>query len=149
MSFHEAVKNSIFGSISDSNVTSTLVLGGFIFTICQFLITFVQPAPYGRYTNSSPNYLTCMFLIFMPISVWFSPFLVFWFWVTFGDKVTKILRNPCLHFPRQDGQDWKKGKKIVQLKWPKYKKPKDENMGWTKHSFHQGWPKTKWPIVWI
>ena len=83
MSFHEVVKNSIFGSISDSNVTSTLVLGGFIFTICQFLITFVQPAPYGRYTNSSPSYLTCMFLIFMPIS------------------------------------------------------------------FHQGWPKTKWPIVWI
>ena len=28
---------------------------------------------------------------------------------------------------------WKKtGKKITQLKWPKYQKPKDENMGWTK-----------------
>jgi len=58
MSFHEVVKNSIFGSISDSNVTSTLVWGGFIFTICQFLITFIQPAPYGRYTNSSPSFLT-------------------------------------------------------------------------------------------
>jgi hypothetical protein len=26
----------------------------------------------------------------------------------------------------------KKGKKIKQLKWPKYQKPKDENMGWRK-----------------
>ena len=25
--------------------------------------------------------------------------------VTFGDKVTKILRDLCLHFARQDGQD--------------------------------------------
>ena len=25
----------------------------------------------------------------------------------------------------------KTGKKIMQLKWPKYQKPKDENMGWT------------------
>ena len=24
-------------------------------------------------------------------------------------------------------------KKITQLKWPKYQKPKDKNMGWTKH----------------
>ena len=27
--------------------------------------------------------------------------------VTFGDEVTKILRNLCLHFARQDGQDGK------------------------------------------
>ena len=45
----------------------------------------------------------------------------------------KILRNLCLHFARQDGQDGKKNrKKITQLKWPNYQKPKDENMGWTK-----------------
>ena len=31
------------------------------------------------------------------------------------------------------GKTEKTGKKIMQLKWPKYKKPKDENMGWTKH----------------
>ena len=31
-------------------------------------------------------------------------------------EVTKILRNLCLHFARQDGQDGKKaGKKITQL----------------------------------
>ena len=29
---------------------------------------------------------------------------------------TKILRNLCLHFARQDGQDGKNGKKIMQLK---------------------------------
>ena len=28
-----------------------------------------------------------------------------------------------------------KMEKITQLKWPKYQKPKDENMGWTKHEF--------------
>ena len=27
----------------------------------------------------------------------------------------------------------KNGKKITQLKWPKYQKPKDEKMGWMKH----------------
>ena len=47
----------------------------------------------------------------------------------------KILCNLCLHFAWQDGQDRKKnGKKITQLKWPKYQKPKDENMGWTRVS---------------
>ena len=37
---------------------------------------------------------------------------------------TKILHNLCLHFARQDGQDGKNGKKITQLKWPKYQKTK-------------------------
>ena len=56
------------------------------------------------------------------------PIFRFWFLVTFGDEVTKILRNHCLHFVRQDGQDGKNGKKITQLKWPKYQKSKDENI---------------------
>ena len=30
------------------------------------------------------------------------------------------------------GKTERKKKKITQLKWPKYQKPKDENMGWTK-----------------
>ena len=61
------------------------------------------------------------------------PIFRFCFLVTFGDEVTKILCNLCLHFARQDEQDGKKtGKKITQLKWPKYQKPKDENMGWMK-----------------
>jgi hypothetical protein len=34
----------------------------------------------------------------------------------------KVLRNLCLHFERQDGQDGKKPGR-------KYQKPKDENMG--------------------
>ena len=53
--------------------------------------------------------------------------------VTFGDKVTKILCNLCLHFERRDGQDRKKWKKITQLKWPKYQKPEGENMEWMKN----------------
>ena len=48
-------------------------------------------------------------------------------------KIRKYYFNLCLHFARQDGQNRKNGKKITQLKWPKYQKPKDENMGWTKH----------------
>ena len=35
-------------------------------------------------------------------------FCSFHFLVTFGDEVIKILRNLCLHFARQDGQDVKK-----------------------------------------
>ena len=46
---------------------------------------------------------------------------------------TKILHNLCLHFARQDGQDGKNGEKIMQLKWPKDQKSKDENMGCLKH----------------
>ena len=30
----------------------------------------------------------------------------------------------------------KNGKKIMQLKWPKYQKPKDENKRWTKQMYH-------------
>ena len=44
----------------------------------------------------------------------------------------KILSNLCLHFARQYGQNGKNGKKIAQIKWRKYLKPKNENMGWTK-----------------
>ena len=31
------------------------------------------------------------------------------------------------------GKSEKTGKKITKLKWPKYQKTKDENMGWTKY----------------
>ena len=64
----------------------------------------------------------------------------FWFLVTFGNKVMKILHNFCLHISRQDGQDRKKnGKKIEQKKWEEIpKKPNNENMVWTKFvRFHE------------
>ena len=65
---------------------------------------------------------------------WFLVFGHFW-WRSYEN--TKILHNLCLHFARQDGKDGKREgknwKKITQLKWPKYQKPKNENMGWTKH----------------
>ena len=56
-------------------------------------------------------------------------FLVFGHFWRQSYENTKILRNLCLHFARQDGQDGKNGKKITQLKRPKYQQPKDENMG--------------------
>ena len=54
--------------------------------------------------------------------------------VVFGDQVTKyyVIVYLLFYWARQDGQDGKNGDKIMQLKWPKYQKPKDENMGWTK-----------------
>ena len=60
------------------------------------------------------------------------PIFRFWFLITFGDEVMKIIRNLCLHFAKQDRQDGKDGKnrkKITQLKLPKYQKPEDKNMG--------------------
>ena len=35
--------------------------------------------------------------------VCFIPFFIFRFLVSFGNEVTNILRNLCLHFARQDG----------------------------------------------
>ena len=35
------------------------------------------------------------------------------------------------------GKTEKNEKKIMQLKWSKYQKPKDEFMGWTKHKLRQ------------
>ena len=49
-----------------------------------------------------------------------------------------MLGNLCLHFARQAAKTDKKkknGKKIAKLKWPKYQKPKDKNMGWKKQRF--------------
>ena len=60
------------------------------------------------------------------------PIFGFWFLVTFGDEVTKILHNLCLHFARQDRQDRQDGKNRKgnhASKVTKIQKPKDENMG--------------------
>ena len=50
-----------------------------------------------------------------------------WFLDTFVDEDTKVFRNICLHFPRQDGQDRKKriethATKVTEI--PKTKKTK-------------------------
>ena len=60
----------------------------------------------------------------------------FWFLVTLGEEVTKIRKYYIIFvyiLQSKIGKTEQKGKKITQLKWPKYQKPKDENMGWTKH----------------
>ena len=59
------------------------------------------------------------------------PIFHFWFLVTFGNKITTILYNLCLH-----GQDWKKRRENHATKVTNNtKKSKDKNMGWTKHSW--------------
>ena len=65
----------------------------------------------------------------MPLLFQLSHFL---FLVTFCDKVTKIWKYYIIFVWILQGKmdkTEKKGKKIAQLKWPKYQKPKDENMG--------------------
>ena len=49
--------------------------------------------------------------------------------VTFDDEVTKILRNLCLHFARQDGQDGKKQKENHATKVTKIPKTKRRKYG--------------------
>ena len=64
------------------------------------------------------------------------PIFRFWFLVTFGNEVMKIQKDYIIVvyiLQGKMGKTEKTGKKITQLKWPKYQKPKDENMGWTKH----------------
>ena len=56
----------------------------------------------------------------------------FWFLDTFGDEVTKIRKYYVIFayiLQGKMGKTQKSGKKIMQLKWPKYQKPKDENIG--------------------
>ena len=65
------------------------------------------------------------------------PIFCSWFLVTFkfwwqSYKNTKISCNLCLHFARQDGQGGEK--KLTELKWPKYLKPNDKSMEWTKQN---------------
>ena len=75
-------------------------------------------------------YMSLYWLVFC--SSHFSYFVL----VTFGDKVKKIWRYYVIFvyiLQGKMGKMEKKGKKITHLKWPKYQKTKDENMGWTKH----------------
>ena len=57
----------------------------------------------------------------------------FSFLVTFGDEVMKIQKSYITILQGKLGKTKKNGKKITQLKWPKFKRPKEENMRWTKN----------------
>ena len=65
-------------------------------------------------------------------SSYFS-FLAFGHFCQWSYENTKMLHNLCLHFASQAGQEVKNREEITQPKWPKYQKPKDKNMRWTKH----------------
>ena len=58
------------------------------------------------------------------ISVLFIPFFVFGHFWQRSYQNTKILRNLCLHFSRQDGQDRKNVKENHATKVTKKPKPK-------------------------
>ena len=90
------------------------------------------------------NFFFHKFLFAFFFIVSFIPFFVFGHFWRQSYKNTKILHNLCLHFARQDGQYWKNGKKIMQLKWPKYPKPKDENVGLTRKQKSLNITKSLW-----
>ena len=59
-----------------------------------------------------------------------SHFLVFGHFWQWSYENTKILAIFVYILQVKMGKIIKNGKKITHLKWPKYQKPKDENMGW-------------------
>ena len=64
-----------------------------------------------------------------------SCFLFLGFWSLLATKLQKYYIIFVYILQGKMGKMEKKGKKITQLKWPKYqntKKPKDGKMGWTK-----------------
>ena len=60
------------------------------------------------------------------------PIFRFWFLVTFGDEVTKIFCNLCLHFASKDGQEGKKQKENHATKVTKIPKTKRWKYGMNK-----------------
>ena len=56
--------------------------------------------------------LVCSFLNILTFTnkCFVHPIFLSWFLVTFGNEVTKILHNLCLHFARQGVQDEKKSR---------------------------------------
>ena len=67
-------------------------------------------------------YLLIIQSIFFANNCFIHPIFRFWFLVTFGDDVTKILHYLCLHFARQDGQDVKRQKENLATKVTKVPK---------------------------
>ena len=76
-----------------------------------------------------PEQVSCVFLV---IYVSFIPFLVFGHFWQCRYKNTKILRNLCLHFARQNGQDGKNQKENHATKVTKLPKTKRQKYGMNK-----------------
>ena len=73
------------------------------------------------------------------IYVSFIPFFVFGFWSLLATKLQKYYIIFVYFLQGKMGKTETNEKKIMQLKWPKYQKPKDENIGWTKHLSWYSW----------
>ena len=69
----------------------------------------------------------------MQASVLFIQFFVFSFWSLLATKLQKYYVIFVYILQGKMGKMEKSRKKIMQLRWRKYQKPKDENMGRTKH----------------
>ena len=65
-----------------------------------------------------------------------SHFFVLGFWSLLATILQRIWKYYVIFvyiLQGKLGKTERTGKKILQLKWPKYQKPKDKNIGWTKH----------------
>ena len=67
-------------SSSDQSISSYLVICGWTFTVLQFFVTVLKPAPYGRHAENASKYLTCKFSIKFPkisvVGLFFDPILL-------------------------------------------------------------------------
>ena len=91
------------------------------------MLKFIPPKNTFASEFDSPEH--CLISSYVFVFCFVHPIFRFWFLVAFGDEVTKILRNLCLHFARQDGQDGKKWKENHATKVTKIQKTKRRNMG--------------------
>ena len=62
----------------------------------------------------------------------FIPFFEFGYWSLLATRLQKYYVIFVYSLQGKMGKTGKNRKKITQLKWTKYQKPKDINMGWTK-----------------
>ena len=69
--------------------------------------------------------------------IFVRPIFRFWLLVSFGNEVTKIWKYYVIfvYILQEKTDKTKKWKKTTKLRWPKYQKPKDENMGRTKQKY--------------
>jgi hypothetical protein len=56
--FHSYVVGYIGPNLSYEDLMWRLVISGYIFTVVQFLVSFVLPAPYGKHVGSAPKFMT-------------------------------------------------------------------------------------------
>ena len=95
--------------------------------LVAFLLNVKKALSHLVFYPEFPNDLANLFNL--PLCSSHFPFLVFGHFWRQSNENTKILRNLCLHFARQDGQDRKKWKENHATKVTKIPKTKRRKYG--------------------